>query len=80
MSNAAMGQKPPVKLMQLFLNEPLGYQVVRQRGSHVRLYPLDDSARKPLTIPRHHELGRGLLRKLLRDAQITPEEFSLLVD
>ena len=23
MSNAAMGQKPPVKWMQLFLNEPL---------------------------------------------------------
>jgi predicted RNA binding protein YcfA (HicA-like mRNA interferase family) len=28
-----------------------------------------------LTIPNHHELGKGLLRKLLRDAGITVDEF-----
>ncbi|WP_083838655.1 type II toxin-antitoxin system HicA family toxin [Methanofollis liminatans] len=58
--------------------EKLGYQVVRQRGSHVRLVHPDQS-KKPLTIPRHEVLGKGLLRKLLRDADISPEEFSTLL-
>ena len=55
--------------------ERVGYRVVRQRGSHVRLHHVSDPARQPLTIPRHRELGRGLLRKLLRDANLTLEEF-----
>ncbi len=57
----------------------LGYQVVRQRGSHIRLLHPIDPARKPLTIPRHRELGHGLLRKLLRDAMLTIEEFANLL-
>ena len=55
--------------------ERLGYKVVRQRGSHIRLVHPSKSSCKPLTVPDHAELGRGLLRKLLRDAQITLEEF-----
>ena len=58
----------------------LGYQVVRQKGSHLRLRHHDSASRKPLTIPRHRELGHGLLRKLLRDASLTPDEFSQLFD
>ena len=54
--------------------EKLGYTVVRQQGSHVRLIHLTDKSKKPLTIPRHKILGKGLLRKLLRDAEITIEE------
>ena len=38
------------------------------------LHPTDPS-RKPLTIPNHTELGHGLLRKLLRDARLTVQEF-----
>ncbi len=53
--------------------ERLGYEIVRQRGSHIRLQHPSDPARRPLTIPRHRELGHGLLRKLLRDAAMTPE-------
>ena len=59
--------------------EKLGYQVVRQRGSHIRLHHPRDPSRKPLTVPRHRELGHGLLRKLLRDATLTPDEFSQLL-
>ena len=58
----------------------IGYTAVRQRGSHIRLHHPSDSSRKPLTIPRHKELGRGLLRKILRDANLTPEEFSDLFE
>ncbi|MCX5634964.1 MAG: type II toxin-antitoxin system HicA family toxin [Planctomycetota bacterium] len=57
----------------------IGYQVVHQRGSHVRMHHKSDSTRQPLTIPRHKTLGKGLLRKLLRDAQLTIEEFIKLL-
>ena len=56
----------------------LGYRIVRQRGSHMRLLHPSNGSRKPLTIPDHRELGKGLLRKLLRDAGITVEEFRRL--
>lgn len=54
--------------------EKLGYQVVRQHGSHIRMHHKSDSWKEPLTIPRHKMLGKGLLRKLLRDADITVED------
>ncbi|MFW5877457.1 MAG: type II toxin-antitoxin system HicA family toxin [Myxococcota bacterium] len=58
--------------------ERLGYEVVRQRGSHVRLrHP--DGLRPPLTVPDHRELKAGLLRALIRDAGITVDEFLRLV-
>lgn len=58
--------------------ERLGYRLVRQRGSHMRLLHPTDSLRKPLTIPGHTELGRGLRRKLLRDAHVSVEQFDEL--
>lgn len=54
--------------------ERIGYRLVRTRGSHFRLYHLDPK-KSPLTIPNHRALGRGLLRRLIRDAEITVEEF-----
>ena len=57
----------------------VGYREVRQRGSHIRLLHPSDLSRKPLTIPAHRELGHGLLRKLLRDANLTSEEFNALL-
>lgn len=53
--------------------EKLGYQVVRQHGSHIRMHHKFDKSKKPLTIPRHKTLGKGLLRKLIRDADIVIE-------
>ena len=50
----------------------IGYKVVRQRGSHIRLH---HSSRKPLTVPDHKELSKGLLRTLIRDAGISIEDF-----
>ena len=64
---------PSDKAIRAF--ERLGYKVVRQRGSHARMIHPAGGERKPLTIPRHHrDLGRGLLRKLCRDANINPAE------
>ena len=56
----------------------LGYLEIRQRGSHIR-FKHPESFRKPLSIPNHKVLGRGLLRKLIRDANISVDEFNKLV-
>lgn len=58
--------------------ERLGYERVRQRGSHVRLVA-GEPGRAPLTVPRKRELKRGTLRSLIRDAGITVEEFTELL-
>jgi predicted RNA binding protein YcfA (HicA-like mRNA interferase family) len=54
--------------------EKLGYHVVRQRGSHIRMHHKFDKSKKPITIPRHKMLGKGLIHKLIRDADIRIEE------
>jgi predicted RNA binding protein YcfA (HicA-like mRNA interferase family) len=58
--------------------EKLGYTVVRQKGSHIRMLHMSNRSKKPLTIPNHEVLGKGLLRKLLRDAELSVEEFNQL--
>jgi predicted RNA binding protein YcfA (HicA-like mRNA interferase family) len=57
----------------------LGYVTVRQTGSHIRMKNQTDHSKKPLTIPNHKVVGKGLLRKLLRDAEITIDEFCNLL-
>lgn len=58
--------------------EKAGFEVVRQKGSHVRLRHADG---RVTTVPVHkgQEIGRGLLRKILRDADLTREEFVQLL-
>jgi len=54
----------------------IGYRVVRQKGSHIRLHHPD---KKPLTVPDHKVLGKGLLRKLLRDSELSVEELLKMI-
>lgn len=56
----------------------LGYEVVRQTGSHIRMWHAFDKNKKPLTIPNHRMIGRGLLRKIIRDAEISVDDFNEL--
>ena len=55
--------------------ELVGYRVKRQRGSHIRMKHPSNPKCKPLSVPDHAALGKGLLHKLLRDADMTVEEF-----
>ncbi|MEK7620388.1 MAG: type II toxin-antitoxin system HicA family toxin [Patescibacteria group bacterium] len=55
--------------------EKLGYQILRQKGSHVRLKHHRDPTRRPVTVPLHKELGVGLVHKMIRDAGISLESF-----
>lgn len=54
-----------------------GWEVVRQRGSHVRLKHPD--RRTPLTVPLHRELKRGTLAGILGDAGLDSDEFRQLL-
>ncbi len=56
-----------VRLMEL-----IGYAWDHTQGSHMILLHPDG---RRLSVPRHSELGHGLLRALIRDAGLTREEF-----
>lgn len=55
--------------------QKMGFRVEHQRGSHsfVR-HP--DGRTTVVPIHRGEDIGRGLLRKILRDIQMEPTEFS----
>ena len=55
--------------------EKLDYQIIRQKGSHIRMRHKTDKSKQPLTIPNHKIIGKGLLRKLLRDSELTIGNF-----
>ena len=54
--------------------EALGFVQVRQKGSH-KFFRHPDG--RTATVPDHRgeDLGRGILAKILRDAESTPEDF-----
>lgn len=55
--------------------EELGFQRVRQRGSHVVLKKLSGDEEIGCVVPLHKELAIGTLRGILRQAKLTVEEF-----
>ena len=52
--------------------------MIRQKGSHARLRHPDG---RVVTVPLHSgkDIGRGLLRKILRDAELSRDEFIALL-
>ena len=57
----------------------IGYEVVRQRGSHIRLRDDANPNHLPLTVPDHKVVRPGVLHGLLRDADLSVEEFIRLL-
>ena len=55
--------------------EKIGYRVTRQVGSHIRMHHSFDKNKEPLSIPNHKFLGKRLLRRLIRDADLSVEDF-----
>ena len=45
--------------------ESLGYQVDRQRGSHIRLERRTSRGTHAITIPNHREIAKGTLNDIL---------------
>ncbi len=58
------------KLIKILVKN-FGFRTLRQKGSHVTL--TNDMVF--LTVPLHSELDRGTLLAILRDANISREEF-----
>jgi len=54
----------------------LGWSIARQKGSHLML--IKQGYLYTLSVPQHRELGPGILRKLIKQAGISVEEFNLL--
>jgi predicted RNA binding protein YcfA (HicA-like mRNA interferase family) len=68
---------PPLKVIKVL--ERIGFQILRKKGSHVFLKHPDG---RTTVVPVHsgEEIGRGLLRKIIKDAKLTRDEFLELVE
>ncbi len=65
---------PVLKARQVIKSfEKLGWEVARQRGSHIILTKEGHIA--TLSVPNHPEVARGTLRSLIAKAGISVEEF-----
>ncbi len=61
-------------VVKAFTND--GWQMVRQRGSHMILIKVGHMA--TLSVPDHREIARGTLRSLIRSSGLTVDEFIAL--
>jgi predicted RNA binding protein YcfA (HicA-like mRNA interferase family) len=52
-----------------------GFQVVRQKGSHLILL----KGEHVVPVPKHREIKRGLLMEIIAEAGLTKEEFLKLI-
>ena len=69
------GKLPTLKARQLMrVLHSLGFQPVRQVGSHI-FYKHSDG--RTTVIPRHdrEDIGKALLKEILKDIHISPDEF-----
>lgn len=53
----------------------LGFEPVRQRGSHVVLKKITIDGAVGCVVPMHREVATGTLHSILKQAHVTPEEF-----
>ena len=61
----------PSKVVKAF--EAFGWQVARQRGSHIVMVKPGHIA--TLSVPNHRTVARGTLRSLIKRAGLTIEQF-----
>lgn len=52
-----------------------GFQVVSQRGSHIKMKKVDLTETHIVIIPDHSEILAGTLKSIIRQAGMTDEEF-----
>ncbi|MEE9594412.1 MAG: type II toxin-antitoxin system HicA family toxin [Candidatus Hydrothermarchaeales archaeon] len=67
---------PPEKVIRAL--EKSGFVQVRQKGSHIFMrHP--DGRTTVVTYHKREDIGRGLLRKIIRDTKMSVDEFMHLV-
>lgn len=71
--------KPPLlsgkEIVKAF--EKTGYYRVSRKGSHIKIR--NDTRQLTLIIPDHKEVDRWILRGIIKDAELTVEEFMHLL-
>jgi len=55
----------------------LGFQIKRQRGSHVTLVKETSEGKFGTVVPMHPEIKIGTLKSILKLAKVSEEEFSM---
>ena len=58
--------------------QSFGFEIVAQRGSHVKLRRFIHGNKQTLTIPNHDELDTGTLRAIIRHASVYIPEHELV--
>ncbi|MCD6573459.1 MAG: type II toxin-antitoxin system HicA family toxin [Thermoplasmata archaeon] len=48
----------------------LGYEIIRQKGSHVRLRKITEAGEHNITVPKHPEVAKGTLNDILTKVSI----------
>jgi predicted RNA binding protein YcfA (HicA-like mRNA interferase family) len=57
----------------------IGFAIVGRKGSHVRLKRRRGEQVSIVIVPMHHELARGTLKSILRQANLTTEDLLRLL-
>ncbi len=52
-----------------------GFEIVRQRGSHVIMRKQTPEGKIATVVPNHKEVDRGTLLEIIRQAKMTKESF-----
>ncbi len=56
----------------------LNFEVISQKGSHIKLQRLSNGNKQTITIPNHKEIDRGTLKAIIRQAsKYVPEDMLL---
>ena len=63
------------KLLKILCNK-FGFQTTGRKGSHVKISRQTESGKVGTVIPMHDELKIGTLKAILKQAQISEEEFT----
>jgi predicted RNA binding protein YcfA (HicA-like mRNA interferase family) len=56
-----------------------GWRVNRQRGSHIRLSKISEGRLRKLTVPAHRPVKRSTLAKIIKQANLSIDEFLKLL-
>lgn len=57
--------------------EKIGFRIFRQRGSHITM--VRENPQCQVTIPNHKTVAKGTLRAIIKQANLTVDEFVKLL-
>jgi predicted RNA binding protein YcfA (HicA-like mRNA interferase family) len=55
--------------------EKLGFNIVSQKGSHIKFTKFVEGGTITAVVPKHREVSPGTLKSIIKQAMLTDEEF-----